>query len=594
MPAKGGNPEEIIRISLPPNAKILSFSNSDGLGPIRWPPLSQRSGPVRVDGRLNYFLPLPIDDKTPLTWRSRIGSKIAEMMGKPDADSYHLAGWPEGYEFFMHVTSRPDGTKRGDPYLYGSRHTHKFRSANEFLPHAYWLLTTTTMNKSECQCRYCGGHKLQSDVNQAVLGAPPRITTQSKPPKSGSSPEKAIKARPTTFPSNSSSAPTRPRNSTRIKEPRVIFPLDKRKEPPMSLYSSRTRFTNLHEGNDFRDGEIVLILLPDPIISDDGVPIKFWPSWVADVEYRKIVERDIAAASFSTKEELYLVTKPLCTEGTVVKVPASLVLPFRAWVISKELQDRLVRVPLPPNFADTVTIPVFDPNDCLGKLLPGITFDLVAPYFALAVQTASHMDIYWSPMLRIDTPSSSRYPGTNYQGLWYGIERIWLHDLVRLKISHADLLSHERLSNLHAVMEGSETRTLFMRIHQITVVETITQEGLIPVCQIRGPIFCTIPDSKYEYKQGNLMSPQESQAYGPLRDADGSVFPLPHPPPGFQFIPVTFDDQEVTLQVALLAGRYYPKLFFTQCLDMAGIRHNYPLWWKMETIRGSWIEPAQG
>ncbi|KAG8859137.1 hypothetical protein FRB91_008813 [Serendipita sp. 411] len=582
MPSKGGNPEEIVLGAIPPNTRFLSFPRSDGLGPSRWPPSSQRSGLVRIDGRLNYFLPLPLNDKTPVSWRLKVGAKVAEMMGKADADDYCLAGWPEGYEFFMHVTSKLDGTKRGDPYLYGSPHTAKFRSANEFIPHAYWLMTTTTLDKSECACRYCGGIKLQSDVNQAVLGAPARLTAQSRPPKSSLSPEKPAKTRPVSS-SNSSVAPpytSRSRNTARIREPKIVFPLDKRKEPPMDLYTSRNRYTELHEGRDFRDGEIVIIRLPHPIKSAEGVLIEFWPSWVADIEYRKHITRDIEGASFSVKEELFLVTKPLCAEEAIVKVPTSSVIPHRAWLISKELQTRLLQVRLPRDFKTSVSIPIFDPNDCMGKLLSTITFDLVAPYFALAVQTAAHMDIYWSPMYCIDAGSGPRSSGTLYQGLWWGTERIWLHDLARLTISHLELVSHDRLRNLLPVMEGSETRTLFMRIHQVAVVERVTPDGMVPVCQVSGPIFCTLRDPHFENRPGNVMSPEESLAFEALKTAEGNHFPLPRPPAGFKFVPVTFDNQEVTLELGQLAGRYYPKLFFNSCLDMFWIRDNSPQWYQ--------------
>ena len=54
-----------------------------------------------------------------------------------DADKYYLAEWPSGYAFFDHNKERDSGDMRHDPYLYGSPHCSKFRSTNEFIPHAY-------------------------------------------------------------------------------------------------------------------------------------------------------------------------------------------------------------------------------------------------------------------------------------------------------------------------------------------------------------------------------------------------------------------------------------------------------------------------
>ncbi len=57
-------------------------------------------------------------------------------MNTADADSYYLADWPKGYAFFDHNKSRAEGDIRHDPYLFGSPHCSKFRSTNEFIPHA--------------------------------------------------------------------------------------------------------------------------------------------------------------------------------------------------------------------------------------------------------------------------------------------------------------------------------------------------------------------------------------------------------------------------------------------------------------------------
>ena len=52
---------------------------------------------------------------------------------------------------------------RTDPYLFGS-HAHRFRSSNEFFPHAVWLLCDTSMKSGNCVCKYCSGSKTMRET----------------------------------------------------------------------------------------------------------------------------------------------------------------------------------------------------------------------------------------------------------------------------------------------------------------------------------------------------------------------------------------------------------------------------------------------
>ena len=37
----------------------------------------------------------------------------------------------------------------------GSKHVKRFRSPQEFIPHAYWLIKDQAQNRDACQCKYC-------------------------------------------------------------------------------------------------------------------------------------------------------------------------------------------------------------------------------------------------------------------------------------------------------------------------------------------------------------------------------------------------------------------------------------------------------
>ncbi|CCA71866.1 hypothetical protein PIIN_05801 [Serendipita indica DSM 11827] len=550
--------DEITLVAPPANCQFLKFPRSDGKAYIRPSP---RDGPARnADGRLNYFRALPLDEKTSMTWRLKVGQKVAEMMGKKNPGSYCLASWPDGYEFFIHITSKTDGTMRGDPYLYGSPHTAKFRSTNEFIPHAYWLMTTSTLDKTECHCKYCGGIKLQSNVNSSLFGSPVRMTTQSKPPTAKSQDSKTKKS------TGSSLVPAKPRTETRIRAPKWQYPLPANREEEQ--YTIRNRYVELHEGRLARDGELVWIRLSTPIRHDSGVEIEYWPAFVNDVQFRKEVFHDRDGLSFDVKETLDIVTRPLIAGRAIVKVQELDIVPFRAWNIDKSLTDALTRIPLPSDFGTTSSPTVFDITDTTGRLLPGLTFESAAPYFALAVQTSAHMDTYWSPMYSIE-PSSPR--SKSYQGLWLGAERIWLHDLVRLRLTHSELVKHPKLHDqIFYPTEGSETRALFMRINDIHVEEAPVRETVRLICRITGPILCTVPDPKFVHTDERFLTSSASNAFPGIDN--GRHFPLPLPPLGFKYHPVTVTTEEVTVDAQMIAGRYYPLLMLSHGLDMLKIR----------------------
>ena len=66
-----------------------------------------------------------------------------------------LEAFPEGYALFS--AARPDGNF--DTYLIGG--PNRFRSPNEFIPHAEWLALGAI--PGTCACEYCNGSKAVED-----------------------------------------------------------------------------------------------------------------------------------------------------------------------------------------------------------------------------------------------------------------------------------------------------------------------------------------------------------------------------------------------------------------------------------------------
>jgi hypothetical protein len=438
-------------------------------------------------------------------------------------------------------------------------------------------MTTKTLDNSECECKYCAGKKLQTDVNESVFGTPssrstPRLSTSKRPI-----------IRPKRSAGESSKTPP-PHNPRRRQEPKTKIPenrppVSKSNLPPKRDRTERLRYIELHEGRTIRISELVWIPLSKPIRSSQkSLSIEFWPAMVEDVDYNKQAVQDPDGMSYSVMEKRYLVTRPLSSGLTVAKVLDSTALPYRAWDLDTRLIDLVKTFPFPKEL-EIMDSMVFDPRDCYGELISGLTLEQAAPYFALAVQTAARMDTYWSPQHEMVFPSS-RSSAIYYQGLWLGAERIWLNELVRLVPDHRDLLSHEILSNrLSEPLESSESRSMFMRVNEITVDDAMTIDGPRKVCRVSGPVFCSIPDPQYKYGESSsdVLSPPETNTIPAI--TDGVDFPMPVPPLGFQYKLVTPLDQELTLDCLMIAGRVYPKLLLNPALDIPSIRENQDKWW---------------
>jgi hypothetical protein len=454
------------------------------------------------------------------------------------------------------------------------------------------------MDKSECECKYCGKKKLQQDVNEKVLGEYSRSYNMSSPTKG------RPKRRETQTPYEvTASARLTQRQEARYKQPKFRLPLAVNDLPSMP-YTARARHAELHEDRMTRDGELIWIPLQRPIEHPDNpaVRIEFWPAFALDVHYEKEVHPNIDPDLISVTERVDIVTRPLAAGETSVRVVGSSVLPFRAWELDLELIN-LLRITLPPSdFDPHRTNAIFDPHGNRGELAGDISFKRAAPYYILAIQMAGHMDSFWSPMFQID----SGIPGLSaafFQGLWLGAERIWLEDLVRLTLDHKELLTHHELRDkLLAPDYSSETRSLFMRINEIVVDNTPTMDGPRKVCRISGPLFCCVPEHMDTDQKADSTAtktgPIPASASAPptctslsahisakTKITDSKTlqnlqnFPLPDPPIGFQYVLLTKPDCEIILDGMMIAGRYYPKLLLNSSLNITWIRNNSELWW---------------
>lgn len=267
--------------------------------------------------------------------------------------------------------------------------------------------------------------------------------------------------------------------------------------------------------------------------------------------------------------------------------------------------------------------------------------EAVVPY-SLALQMASYMAGFWTPTdewdckFTINVPSNSEYPPDyvpsindllnsytkgaspetvpkvitqlRYQGLWWGAERIWTEELVRLKLPRSQFapqgmdVVYPPASPSKSTLEwnkqqgfdadsqrlGSGDKGLFMKIDGLFVVEVDNKEGSgqkVKECRASGMIY-ELVDQDWEPPNGEgkervadhsapaVVPPPQTRRSGASprsvstpstpnrkpRPVLTATYPLPDPPMGYKFNPILAPGHEVVLSLSLISGRYYPHL----------------------------------
>ncbi|KAG9093977.1 hypothetical protein FS749_013355 [Ceratobasidium sp. UAMH 11750] len=89
-------------------------------------------------------------------WCRKAGAHVAKVCLKEQMYSgFSMDGFPQGYALFCHHKTSLGKEDRNDVYLYGAKGGIRFRSPNEFLLHAQWLMEGAKEDK--CKCKWCTG-----------------------------------------------------------------------------------------------------------------------------------------------------------------------------------------------------------------------------------------------------------------------------------------------------------------------------------------------------------------------------------------------------------------------------------------------------
>ncbi|RPD64199.1 hypothetical protein L226DRAFT_611784 [Lentinus tigrinus ALCF2SS1-7] len=655
--------------TIPDNPHWIEFPRSDG-SPSHLPKNTTKV--IDSEGQVNYMRPVEMEESLSILWRVSVGAAMATRMNMPKGPSYVLKDFPKGYQLYDH-NKGPAKAPRHDPYLYGSTNVNRFRSTNEFIPHAIWLMTDETLNRANCQCKYCTKQpqRIISDTMglsarrsaSAASGLPP---SASRPPRVRREPRERRQDRVATKPF----AAVR-----RAPKPLPVGP--QQYITPERDLDVRTSFA-LEEGHRprrYRKGELLWYHLDPPIRGrNPEEDITFWPGIVdeshiktnavptaspdGDVDMAPVyAEKDADGVPLGPNEipleapgsvpwrieQWYIYKVKLLGAACSVFVAEEQVLPYLAYAptdqVIKHVQDELA------NFLQTVPIDQMDRDieshifayDPMEAEPPGDAYytkyqRAVAPY-TLAIQIASNVAHYWLPTdewdckfqvpppspvasassdppvqplpqsqpqnatlhsvieqsLTKNATSSASISGPNgvvtepesismlgrvsrsmvpqtvvqtrFQGLWWGTERIWTGELVRLKIARAqfapkgtDIIfppagpSARTLEwykqKFPDMLEGGEDsvgagqRGLFLRLEGLVVVDVPTDGSFTKECRASGMLY-EVVDEDWEEPRASQAVPADAKGKGRARESPDETMPdsISQGPSGSSFMP---------------------------------------------------------
>lgn len=353
-----------------------------------------------------------------------------------------------------------------------------FRSPPECLQHFLWLANNRT---GFCACKYCGDIKLQREVNQTLNiegletkatrpNGPTYVKTEKKSRirslkiEMGRSPGSSRASTPTTAKPRSA---TKKRSSPSSPAQKVTGPF---------IHPDRNRELDGKDGAWVRQHELCWARI-DPIIEagEPNLPeIVYWPVIVGERSFKSKPDLTAPKVEGQLPRMLHWIEYRCRFLGTNDE----------ALRLVDDLLPWLAYPPPPPMFTiplDTpegiATVYADDEKQTLRRISiaalreAGLKRAITA--FALSLQIAAHIISFWSQTDRYRTRRISNAPPKleddvttsdwHYQGMFWGAERIWVGDVVRLLTTVEDLPEHDPLPS----PPGEGRRHLLLRVDGI-------------------------------------------------------------------------------------------------------------------------------
>lgn len=333
--------------------------------------------------------------------------------------------------------------------------------------------------------------------------------------------------------------------------------------------------------------------------------------------------------AYEVEEKLSYTVSILATGGESRNYDSNATLPFLAYRIEVKLLEALQHVPPPPMeilgnpsgyFEKHSPFPLANDDRDSEHGTRGLRFEDVAHQYSLALQIQANIAQYWSPLIPVGEAlvvtqvqrslSAAKAPGvTQYEGLWWGPEKIWCGEMVRLICSHEDLFRHAcikddlRPRTFSEKIESEVTsRGVLMHLREVFEATVLLSDrhgemygadvdvngrSTIKICRAAGTLYETlnmvedgdqVPHPVEQCPRDEMMldtAVSNPSASPTLVSGTPPQVPkrrqgpyLPPPPPRHRWHPILHDKREIILDAAFIAGRYYPELLSNKSLPI--------------------------
>lgn len=493
----------------------------------------------------------------------------------------------------------------------GSPATAKFRTANEIIPHLYWLIEHGPNDNKRCQCKYCA-KKSQADVNRLEgLDARPSSVAPIAPtqPRAKRQPIEKKEKKPAIQGVNG--------NGKQAVKSRT-FNADSPEPSYAGAFVDKERDADLRLGGPkYRKGELVWAeFTQGPLVSSpsqqqgqyeegENPVVTYWPAVVKIGEQRtesKLghpykVGGAAEAPRFTIMkrwvyEVIYLGTEStgMGVEEDQIKQWCGTVPPRAVWTPEKLLRPetmdsiwdgaRIRKVNLREvRTLEQAVAPLAFAMQIAAHIIA--SFSLKSVNFRLPCLTSkSTVDVRWFRLCSRDryiikdehiVKSESPSPEArlemervkddwHYQSIYLGSELIWVNDFVRI-IHHPK----STLPPQHRVSKNAENRSIFMKVFAIS-----KHQGSGKV-QFTGQLYELRTLSEAGDMKNGSETGENGETLEGLAARDGAsngdsskpnlafnAVPLPPAPDGFKFHRITPGESVIRQDLDYIAGRYYP------------------------------------
>ncbi|KAF1965361.1 hypothetical protein BU23DRAFT_489786 [Bimuria novae-zelandiae CBS 107.79] len=411
--------------------------NNKGTPVRNGPTESQLDRTPNEQGQSDFYRLIEKEDAKHVDWRKKLGGMLLREVGrKEDEDKWQqciLWDFPEGYRLYEHIKSKTNGeTKnhsggghdRQDAYLYGypKGPRKRFRSPVEFFPHLLWMLTDESSDYSNCTCRICSPNQIEvekpaqparpADITSATAIGARTISAPNGPVPVSRTPMPMPIRRPSTDTPVAQSPVTKPatpvtpltaQSSPQIKAPPRLepTPLPQLRTQDQQVDSQYNKFVN-------RPGEVVWFRRQGGDAFGLGLITRRW-----------ITDNGSNQAMYSIQPLSYPGFTPAEEH---VDAGLSNVKPWLAWSVPSCTYEYLRQNP-------HLTYCQVD----WKYMASGRMGDGHAEVDA-SILMAKAVDITYTPFERIKTVPSNGSEDRYWNGIYYGAEKIWRGEPVRLRL----------------------------------------------------------------------------------------------------------------------------------------------------------------